>query len=146
MADSVSKVIRPREDTGKITRNIVIAAMLILILYAVSIFFYHKFEGWGYLDATYFVTMTITTIGYGDLVPKTTEGKLFTMFIAFTGISLAFLLIASIATYREKAIDKHFAGRLSILKSISVLQREPENNKRRPKNKIESLTKLPEQG
>ncbi len=144
MGDAVRKVIQPPMQGEHTTRNIVITAMLLIILYVVSIFFYHKFEGWSFLDSIYFVTMTVTTIGYGDLVPKTVAGKLFTIFLAFTGISLAFLLIASIAFYREKAFDKHFASRLSILKSISVLQRPPEEKGRKPRNKIESLTKLPE--
>jgi|GEM_PF-801990 len=144
MTDAIRKVIQPPVQGGQITRNIVITAMLLLILYVVSIFFYHKFEGWDFLDSIYFVTMTITTIGYGDLVPRTVAGKLFTIFLAFTGISLAFLLIASIAFYREKTLDKHFAGRLSILKSISVLQRPPEEKGRKPRNKVESLTRLPE--
>ncbi len=144
MADDIRRVIEPKVQGSIFARNIVITAMLLVGLYIVSIFFYHKFEGWTYIDATYFITMTITTIGYGDLVPRTVEGKLFTIFLAFGGISLAFLLIASIAAYREQAIDKRVADRLSILKGISVLQRPPKSKGKGSRNKIESLTRLPE--
>lgn len=126
------------------TRNIVITLMLILILYVVSIFFYHKFEGWSYLDAAYFVTMSITTIGYGDFVPHTDEGKIFTIFLAFVGISLAFLLIASIAFFRERAIDKRVLDRLSILRGISALKRPPEKKKKGREKKVETFSKIPE--
>ena len=108
------------------TRNVLITLLLIILLYITSIFFYHKIEGWEYLDAAYFITMTITTIGYGDLVPKTEMGKFFTMFLAFIGISLAFLLIASIASLRERAIDRQMVDKLMLLKRLSVLHRRDE--------------------
>jgi voltage-gated potassium channel len=117
-------------------RNLVITILLIIILYAVSVFFYNKFEGWEYLDAIYFITMTITTIGYGDLAPATSEGKIFTIFLAFIGISLAFLLISSIASYRQRTIDKHVARRLSVLRGISPLA-EVKKGSRRLKTKLE---------
>jgi voltage-gated potassium channel Kch len=123
-------------------RNIAITVMLILMLYAISIFFYHKFEGWSYLDAAYFITMSITTIGYGDFVPHTDEGKIFTIFLAFIGISLAFLLIASIASYRERTIDKRVADRLSILKSLAILQRPPEKEKKRRREEFSKIPQL----
>lgn len=126
-------------ERGISARNIVITGMMLVMLYIISVFFYHKFEGWSYLDGFYFVTMTITTIGFGDIVPKTDEGKLFTIFLAFVGISLAFLLIANIAFFREKAIDKRMADRLSILKGIAVLQR-PETPEKRKK----TFSKIPE--
>jgi len=125
-------------------RNLVITVMLILILYVVSVFFYHKVEGWNYLDAAYFVTISITTIGYGDFAPQTDEGKLFTIFLAFVGISLAFLLIANIAFYRERAIDKHVADRLSLLKGISVLQRPSDEGKKKGEKKRKTFSKIPE--
>jgi len=117
-------------------RNLVITILLILVLYAVSVFFYNKFEGWQYLDAIYFITMTITTIGYGDLVPHTAEGKIFTIFLAFVGISLAFLLISSIASYRQRTIDKHVVQRLNILKGISSLT-EVKKGSKKLKSKLE---------
>ncbi len=128
---------------GHTTRNIAMTVILILALYAISMFFYHKFEGWGYLDAAYFITASITTIGYGDFVPKTDEGKLFTIFLSFVGISLAFLLIASISSYREKAIDKHMTDKFSLLKKLSILQRPPKEEKKRGKEREKAFTKIP---
>ncbi len=117
-------------------RNVAITILLILILYVISTFFYHKFEGWQYLDAVYFITMTITTIGYGDLVPTTPEGKIFTIFLAFIGIALAFLLIASIGSYKQRTIDRHVIGRFELLKNISSLAKERKGSKK-IKNKLE---------
>ena len=125
------------------TRNIAMTIILIIALYMVSIFFYHKFEGWEYLDAAYFITASITTIGYGDFVPKTDEGKLFTIFLAFTGISLAFILITTIASYREKTIDKHIEDKFSLLKKLSILQRPVEKEKKRNKEREKAFTKIP---
>ena len=47
--------------------------------YAVGGLVYDELEGWGLLDTTYFLTVTITTVGYGDFCPETPEGKLFTV-------------------------------------------------------------------
>ena len=35
-------------------------------------------EGWRPVDALYFCVTTLTTVGYGDMVPKTAYGRLFT--------------------------------------------------------------------
>lgn len=50
--------------------------------------FYHFVEGWSLLDSFYFCAITLATIGYGDLAPKTDLGKLFTIFYAFTGLGV----------------------------------------------------------
>jgi voltage-gated potassium channel len=41
---------------------------------------YHLIEEWSIVDSLYFTTMTVTTVGYGDLVPTTDASKLFTVF------------------------------------------------------------------
>jgi len=43
-------------------------------------------EGLSPLDAAYFVIATLTTVGYGDITPKTAAGKVLAIFIIFAGI------------------------------------------------------------
>jgi hypothetical protein len=50
--------------------------------------FYRHVEGWTALDSLYFSVVTLATVGYGDLAPKTATGKVFTIFYIFLGISL----------------------------------------------------------
>jgi voltage-gated potassium channel len=51
-------------------------------------FFYSRVEGWRPLDAFYFTITTLTTVGYGDFVPKTDAGKIFTVFYIIVGIGV----------------------------------------------------------
>jgi voltage-gated potassium channel len=47
--------------------------------------FYSLQEGWSLIDAFYFNVTTLTTVGLGDLTPKTPIGKLFTVGYIFRG-------------------------------------------------------------
>lgn len=44
---------------------------------------YRWLEGWSVIDALYFCTITLATIGYGDLTPTTPLAKLFAWFIVW---------------------------------------------------------------
>ncbi len=61
---------------------------LALTLIALASAFYAIVEGWSILDSVYFSVVTIATIGYGDLVPKTAAGKIFTIGYVISGIGL----------------------------------------------------------
>src|SRR5579862_1124513 len=63
------------------------AAVSVSVLCFGAIFF-HIVEHWKWLDSFYFCTITLTTIGYGDLVPTTNAGKLFDMFYVLVGIGI----------------------------------------------------------
>lgn len=59
--------------------------------------FYTVVEGWTILDAAYFSVVTAATIGYGDFVPATALGKLFTLGFVFVGVGLFVVLATAIA-------------------------------------------------
>lgn len=65
--------------------------------------FYSLVEGWPYLDALYFAVMTIATVGYGDLVPVTTLGRLFTIVYVLVGLGI---FIASASALAEAILSQ----------------------------------------
>ena len=96
----------------KIKRHSILVLLLFIgaLLFGVSL--YHTIEGWSYLDSAYFMVVTATTIGYGDIAPITSAGKIVTMVYSFIGIAFAFYMISLINHYVfERRIQKHLKKR-----------------------------------
>ena len=69
-------------------------------LSAFALFIAHH-EGWSFKEAVYFEIVTLTTVGYGDYVPVTDEGKLATcvlilLGIAFFGTAFGFFISSTV--------------------------------------------------
>ena len=71
--------------------------VMVVVTLAAGTLFYWQIEGWSPLDAFYFSSITLTTVGYGDLAPETAAGKLFTVFYLFTGIGLIVAFLNALA-------------------------------------------------
>jgi hypothetical protein len=64
--------------------------VILVSYYAIGGLCLDELEGWPLLDSIYFLTVTITTVGYGDMVPETDAGKIFTVAYALVGIVFVF--------------------------------------------------------
>ncbi|MDP2631615.1 MAG: potassium channel family protein [Candidatus Uhrbacteria bacterium] len=67
-----------------------ISIAIVFILFGAIIFMF--LEGWGFVDALYFTVSTMTTVGFGDLVPTTPASKLVATFYML--LTVPFLLIS----------------------------------------------------
>lgn len=70
--------------------------VILLTLLVGSTYFYWSVEGWSVIDALYFSVMTMSTIGYGDLVPTTTLSKLFTIIYSLLSIGVFVAVVTKI--------------------------------------------------
>ena len=62
------------------------AAVLLLTL-VVGTIGYKAIEGWSTFDAFYMVVTTVMTVGFGELHPLSTAGRVFTMGLILTGVA-----------------------------------------------------------
>lgn len=60
---------------------------VVLIIFGGTVFF-HFVEGWSWLDSYFFTVVTLSTVGYGSLVPATALGKIATTILIFIGLGI----------------------------------------------------------
>ncbi len=105
-----------------IRRQFRAAAILVLIIIPVGIAGYVLIEGKPLFDAIYLTIITLTTIGFGDVVPETPLGRMFTLglvlagfgaFAFFLSSSFALLFSAEAVAHRRKMRNRRKIGKLS---------------------------------
>ena len=70
-----------------ISKNMRYFLMLPFLVLVMGTIGFMLLENLSFLDALYFTVVTITTVGYGDITPVTTGGKIFAMIVIIFGIS-----------------------------------------------------------
>lgn len=85
-------------------------------------------EDWvtNYNKAIYWVITSLTTIGYGDIVPTTNTSRVFTIFVEVSGVAIYSVVFAQVArTFvasdrKQEAISNKIADLGSLLKHYNV--------------------------
>ena len=75
--------------------------LLVVSLLIVGTAFYMLVEEWSLVDSVYFCAMSLATVGYGDLVPHTDVGKIFTTVYVLAGIGI---LVSFFTTLTAKTL------------------------------------------
>lgn len=96
---------RPAAPRGTWDRysNQILGSLALLVL-AVGTVAYRLLEDWSWVDAFYFSTVAVTTVGFGDLAPSTDASKLFTVFYIFSGIAIISLWLNDRLRRRERRV------------------------------------------
>jgi voltage-gated potassium channel len=67
-------------------RSILPLVLLVVLLFVTGTFGYIVIEGWTWLDAFYMTAITLTTVGFGEIQPLSSTGRLFTVFLILSGV------------------------------------------------------------
>lgn len=102
-----------------------LCVFLVVSYITAGAYLFHRWEGWDFLDSAYFCFITLTTIGFGDLVPAKGvrwDDQSATVSIALCSLYLLFgiaLLAMSFNLVQEEVISivKSVAKSLGIIKS-----------------------------
>ena len=91
----VRRMMRDQESRG--------LAVVAVGLIAGGTLFYRLFEDVSWIDSLYFTVVALTTVGFGDLHPVTTVGKVFTVFYLLMGVGV---LVAFLALTARHVVDE----------------------------------------
>jgi len=85
-------------ESGKIIPLLALSTLVITAVAGVSAWFLSP-RGFGSLgDTLWWAAQTVTTVGYGDVVPETTGGRLIGLFIMIVGVSSVSLITALVTS------------------------------------------------
>ena len=116
-----------RMHHGIIIRGILLITGLLLVGTAV----YATFEGLSFVDAFYLSGVTLSTLGYGDVVPESAPGKIFTVLYALTGIGIVFYISGKLfhVFFTNTMLDPVFHDRHEDYHRTLVLRKRKKRDK-----------------
>ena len=90
---------------NRVRLRLVLIAVLAALVLGTLVF--HVLEGWSILDSLYVTAQTVTTVGFGDLTPRTRGGRAFT--VVFMIVSVGIVLYALTTTVQAIVHSELFA-------------------------------------
>jgi voltage-gated potassium channel len=79
-------------------------------------------EGWGLLDSLYMTVITITTVGYREIGDISIAGRVFTIFVIFTGVGIIMFILGMVAQSMVDLQVRSLFGRRKLGKKIQSMK------------------------
>ncbi|MBN1550411.1 potassium channel protein [bacterium] len=99
-----------------------IFALIMILIVAFGVIGFRIIEKWDYLDALYMTIITLTTIGFGEIKPLSSEGRLFTIILIAGGMSaIVFAARSATQILLEGQLQKYI-GRRKMERSVRKMK------------------------
>ena len=108
---------------SKLRAHAAVAVTTVTGLLLVGTLVFHYLEDWTLLESFYFTVATLTTVGYGDLVPTSDISRVFTAFYILAGVALGVAALGLIGASYVEIIERRMSERES-RREKRLLERE----------------------
>ena len=112
--------------SGRIVPYLIAVMFLIMTAatLAVEILSPNSFQSWG--DAAWWAATTVTTIGYGDVVPGTSGGRVIAVFVMFASVATISLttavLTATFIAYQQRRLGPDTARHEELVATLARIE------------------------
>lgn len=105
-----------------------VAVILVAVLLTISTIFFHLVEKWSLFDSFYFSVVTMSTVGYGQIVPVTVLGKVGVILLISSGVGALAILVQIVATdaierWTTRAMEKEQDEERVLLQQLDEIRR-----------------------
>ena len=87
-------------------RVLTLIATLVAVIASGTVYF-RIVEGWSWLDSYFFTVVTLSTVGYGNLVPATAAGKIGTTVFIMLGLGVFAVAIQQFGVFAMRKREEH---------------------------------------
>ena len=109
-------------DTAQSSAKILKGIFILLIVLIIGTIGYMIIERWSFLDSIYMTVITITTVGYREVGNVSEAGRIFTIFIIFTGMGIIAYILGMTAQVMVDFQVRSIFGRRKLGKKIQSLK------------------------
>lgn len=81
--------------------------LTVALLIAIGTVFFHHVEGWSWLDSYFFTVVTLSTVGYGEIVPVTALGKIGTTVFILVGLGIFAVAVQQFGVFAMRKREEH---------------------------------------
>ncbi|WP_323768631.1 potassium channel family protein [Antarctobacter sp.] len=81
--------------------------LTLALIIALGTVFFRYVEGWSWLDSYFFSVVTLSTVGYGELVPATPAGKIGTTVFILLGLGIFAVAIQQFGVFAMRKREEH---------------------------------------
>ncbi len=103
------------------SNQILVSVALSFVLFGMGCLGYMFIEGWSFMDALYMTVITIATVGYGEVQPVSTQGRLFTVVLILLGVGYFLYVAGGIIQFLVEGRIRLVMGRRKLDTQINKL-------------------------
>src|SRR3989339_498267 len=99
-------------------RRVLVGILILFLILAAGTVGYMTIEGCSLFDGLYMTVITITTVGYAEVVPLGRAGRIFTIVLLLTGVSFGLYVVGQVTEAMVEGGLRAIFGRTKMEKRV----------------------------